>query len=598
MKRAIVVTVVAAVLLLGGCAEPPPDPPDTAGIEAEPLVEQRILEATDAVRAEPSSAEAWGRLGAIYDIHRFGEQALECYAQASEMNPDEWVWPYFSGVILRDNDQAGAATEFERAIELKPDYPPIHLYVGAAYLLLEDLDRSEEHFRRAMELDPASINARIGLGRVALARGQADKAVTLLEEATRLAPREAASHHNLAQIYRAVGRNEDADREQRIAELSPVRMQPGDMASFRDPVRDEVTMREGVSSMWLLENSRRLMAEGQEAQAFEFLEKALDADPDSEIALLGTARILFNRGDLSQARQRVERALDIDERSAAAHVEMGNLLARSGDLEGAIREFEIAIEIDPETAEAQNNLAALLFEGGRPEEGLNRLREAARALPGETNIQFNLAVALQRRNEYDEAIEVLRSMLEISPDHTSALHMLGFVLASREQFDEAVGLFARVVQLQPGNQAARLDLGRAAWELGRYAEAVAAYRDARRIAPDNVEVGRELAWALATCPQDDVRDGSQALALARTLAEKTEYRDARLLDVLAAAQAETGDYPGAASTARRSIMIVERLLESRGGERSAETAAMQSFLTQVRKRAALYQDGRPYREPS
>jgi len=596
MTRTILLTLVATSLVLAGCAEPPPSPPATDAIEAEPLVVQRILEATEAVNAEPTSAEAWGRLGEIYDIHRFGVQALACYEQASKIDPDAWLWPYFSGIVSRENDQAAAADYFERAIELNPDHAPSHLYVGAAYLLLEDLDRSEEHFARAMELDPASINARIGLGRVALGRGEAEKAVTFLEEAVRLAPREAAPHHNLAQIYRSLGRNEDADREEHLAEWSPIRMQPGNMASFMDPARDEVTLREGRSSMWLLENSRRMMAAGQAAQALELLETALAADPGSEIALLGTARILFNRGDLSQARQRVERALELDERSAAAHVELGNLLARSGDIEGAMREFETAIEIDPETAEAQNNLAALLFEGGRTKEGLDRLREAARAMPGETNLQFNLAVALQRQNENDEAVEVLRSILEIRPTQVPALHMLGYILASREQYAEAVGLFAQVVQLQPGYLAARLDLGRAAWELGRYPEAVAVYREARRIAPDNVEVGRELAWALSTCPQDDVRDGSQALAVARMLAEQTEYRDARLLDVLAAAQAETGDYPGAASTARRAIMIVERLLASRGGERSAETGAMQRFLTQVRDRANIYQSGRPFRE--
>jgi superkiller protein 3 len=598
MKRTTLLPLVAAAFLLIGCGEPPPAPPATDTVDAEPLVEQRILEATAEVKAEPNSADAWGRLGEIYDIHRFGEQALACYEQASRLDPDEWLWPYFSGIVSRESDQAAAAAYFERAIELNPDYAPSHLYVGAAYLLLEDLDRSEEHFGRAMELDPASINARIGLGRVALARGEAEKALMLLEEAVRLAPREAASHHNLAQIYRSLGRNEDADREEKIAKWSPIKMQPGNMASFMDPARDEVTLREGRSSMWLLENSRRMMAAGQEAQALELPETALEADPTSEIALLGTARILFNRGDLSQARQRVDRALELDERSAAAHVELGNLLARSGDIEGAMREFEIAIEIDPETAEAQNNLAALLFEGGRTKEGLDRLREAARALPGETNIQFNLAVALQRQNENDEAIEVLRSLLEIQPAHAPALHMLGYILASKEQYTEAVGLFARVVQLQPGYLAARLDLGRAAWELGRYAEAVTAYREARRIAPDNAEVGRELSWALSTCPQDDVRDGSQALAIARTLAEQTEYRDARLLDVLAAAQAETGDFQGAASTARRAVMIVEPLLASRGGERSPETAAMQRFMTQARGRAELYQSGRPYREES
>jgi hypothetical protein len=68
--------------------------------------------------------------------------------------------------------------------------------------------------------------------------------------------------------------------------------------------------------------------------------------------------------------------------------------------------------------------------------------------------------------------------------------------------------------------------------------------------------------------------------------------------VLAAAQAETGDYPGAASTARRALMIVERMLAERGEERSAETAAMRRFLAQVGTRTAVYETGRPFRDGS
>ncbi|HXV74672.1 MAG TPA: hypothetical protein VD788_00005, partial [Candidatus Polarisedimenticolaceae bacterium] len=119
------------------CSPAPPDPPDPRGLDVEPLVEQRIVEATAAVRAQPESAEAWGRLGVIYDIHRLGDRALPCYDRAASLDPEDWRWPYFIGLTHRESDQQAALRAFERAVELRPDYPPLRFYLGYGYLLSE-----------------------------------------------------------------------------------------------------------------------------------------------------------------------------------------------------------------------------------------------------------------------------------------------------------------------------------------------------------------------------------------------------------------------------------------------------------------------------
>ena len=44
MTRTFLLALLASSLVFAGCAEPPPAPPATDAIDAEPLVEQRILE--------------------------------------------------------------------------------------------------------------------------------------------------------------------------------------------------------------------------------------------------------------------------------------------------------------------------------------------------------------------------------------------------------------------------------------------------------------------------------------------------------------------------------------------------------------------------
>jgi tetratricopeptide (TPR) repeat protein len=60
-----------------------------------------------------------------------------------------------------------------------------------------------------------------------------------------------------------------------------------------------------------------------------------------------------------------------------------------------------------------------------------------------------------------------------------------------------------------------------------------------------------MAWLLATCPDDAHRDGARAVSLARRALEQNGGSSAR--DALAAALAETGDFPGAVEQAQQAV---------------------------------------------
>lgn len=73
------------------------------------------------------------------------------------------------------------------------------------------------------------------------------------------------------------------------------------------------------------------------------------------------------------------------------------------------------------------------------------------------------------------------------------------------------------------------------------------FRNAVRISPENLTARNELAWFLATCPDDTIRNGREAVALAESLVKKS--RRINWLDTLAAAYAEIGDF----ATAQRLV---------------------------------------------
>ena len=59
----------------------------------------------------------------------------------------------------------------------------------------------------------------------------------------------------------------------------------------------------------------------------------------------------------------------------------------------------------------------------------------------------------------------------------------------------------------------------------------------------------DLAWLLATCPDNSVRNGQKAVELAQQAVQLSNGRSPEILDTLAAAYAEAGRFHEAVETA-------------------------------------------------
>jgi Tfp pilus assembly protein PilF len=102
-------------------------------------------------------------------------------------------------------------------IERRPDLALAHSNLGLAIASLRDDERALDHFRRAIELEPAVPDARYNLASTLAKLGRADEAVEQYREAIRLRPNYAAAHFNLGNLLARGGRFEEAASEFREA---------------------------------------------------------------------------------------------------------------------------------------------------------------------------------------------------------------------------------------------------------------------------------------------------------------------------------------------------------------------------------------------
>jgi tetratricopeptide (TPR) repeat protein len=237
---------------------------------------------------------------------------------------------------------------------------------------------------------------------------------------------------------------------------------------------------------------------------------------------------------------------------------------RNGRYEDSVAEWRKVLEVSPNDAFAHSNLGTLLLLTGHPQEAASNLRRA-------------------KEIRLDETISQLRKVLEFESGQAATYYRLGVALKERGEGEEAVREWGKAVETDPGCAEAHDAMGREFYAQGKVDEALAQWRAVIRLQPKNVEVLRRAAWTLATSPRATNRDGKEALTFALRAAQLSDGSNPAILDVLAAAYAENGQFSKALQTAGTALNLA---LQQR---RRTQAEALQ-------ERIALYRAEKPFRE--
>jgi tetratricopeptide (TPR) repeat protein len=226
--------------------------------------------------------------------------------------------------------------------------------------------------------------------------------------------------------------------------------------------------------------------------------------------------------------------------------------------------------------------ATQLDEQGKNDQALAIWKQAAGMEPENAKVQNGLGIALYVHGEKAEGVEHLHHALRINPLSVETHYILGRFLLDQGHAEQALPELLAAIQIRPHFAPCEEALGSAYESLGKSAEALAHWRQAQKIDPDRVSATLGIAWVLATAPEVSVRNGTEAVLLAESALHQALPDDANVLDTLAAAYAENGQYVRAASTAAHAL----ELAVAQGN--SAQAAA-------IRSRLQLYKGNKSYR---
>ena len=219
------------------------------------------------------------------------------------------------------------------------------------------------------------------------------------------------------------------------------------------------------------------------------------------------------------------------------------------------------------------------------------LRLPRKILPLASVVVFSMAaLTVARLPDWLDLRHLFKATLAVNPRSWKAHENYGCILDNMGESQEALGHLQESIRLWPSGFEAWNDIAPIYVHLGRLNEAITAYENslklrynpatARNLAiayfqadqplmaiksfkqlynfdPTNLEVARQLAWFLATYPDDAVRNGPESLQLARQVIQAHSASIGQEWVTLAAAAAESGDIPQATEAARTAIQIFQ-----------------------------------------
>lgn len=371
-------------------------------------VERQVVEKLERLRAEvqgdPASAPKWGTLGMNLHIHGFKQQALSCYERASNLDRNEFRWPYFYAILLEESGSDEAASWFERALQIRADHAPLLVRVGESLLNRGKVQEAWVKFQQATEADPHCSHAYLDLAQIALAENRLGASLTLLEAALKANPKHSEVRNLLATVYRL----------QKRAEIEKVAAPGSDQKTpLVDPVYASL-VDEGVSSYWHRVRGRIFLENGRYQEAAREFENALKSKPDAE-----------------------------------AYNNLGAIMEKMDKLPDAVSLYQKSIALQP-TALAYCNLGSALGKQERYPESIEASLHAIQLKPNYADAYLNVGLAKFNMDRWQEAIQSLRQTVLLEPDNAPAHYLLTQCYLALKDRKSASLEFETLRKLNPG----------------------------------------------------------------------------------------------------------------------------------------------------
>ncbi|HET9099931.1 MAG TPA: tetratricopeptide repeat protein [Acidobacteriaceae bacterium] len=396
-------------------------------------------QANAVLKAEPNNPDVHALLSAIALRRGQKDQSLIEMRRALALAPNRAV--YYEDLALLQSDDptqlSSVENNLKKAIALDPKSVNARLSLASLYAKTNRWPEAEQVSQDAIATDPKSITARAALAQIFLKEGNQPKAEDVLRKASQDLAEDPQGVSMLADYYAASGQMEKAKAEfSRLAAKHPknVLLQE-DYIRVLLQTKDYVTAKATVAALMKTNSSNPGVT-------------ALDGI------------VLLNQGDPNDAVNALLDGAKNFPQDAFIQYWLGKAALAKGDSALAEKSFRQAVALKPNALEALQNLAQIAVQHG----DMNLLADVAgktiAAAPRLPEGYVWRATTEMSQNSPQKAEADLKTAIDVSPQSPSAYIQLAKLQFAQKRFSEGLSSLEQALRYDPNSaEALRLEIG-------------------------------------------------------------------------------------------------------------------------------------------
>ncbi len=507
--------------------------------------DEAIAEADKILQADPKDSAVWFTKGKAAVQKDDSEQAIAAFQKSLELKTDPDAQFALANAYLQLKQKEKAEHVFQTMLGEYGDRAIWHMVFAGGYRDNGYRDDAIREFKHAIQLDPKLPHVHLFLALTILERDTwepTEAAISELEEAIRLAPRDYLANQYLGAIESKQGKFAESNEHLKIAtEADPTSPDP-----------------------WVFLGSNAYQNK-QYDLAKQYLTKAIALTGKDEArnnyqirkAYIILGRLSITNGHREEGTQQLEHSKQLFAlymKQVEKQVGQGAAVAgmgggdAPGDLPGIVAPPKNAGSLAPDSGEeAQADKPKL-----SPEEqaAIAGREKQLRAILG---VSFNdWGTSEARQKNYAVATELFKEAKSWDPQTPGLMRNLGIAAFRQEDYPEAVSALRIEVPAEPQDLSLRAMLGMSLFNTNSFAEAAQAFTPLGDNAFRDPRIA--YAWAISLIKTNQYQPASTVLDKLQTQQSSTE-----ILLLVARAWTEMGYYPQAATASHKALQIDSQL---------------------------------------
>lgn len=327
-------------------------------------------------------------------------EALKAYEKLVEARPENVLYrTVIAWAQTNVKDYEAANRNVDRVLALVPDYPPANHVKAVIALQTKQYTVARDHANRALAIEPDRMPSVLVLGAASYALGNQEQAYNALRRYVTAYPDDAAGRKLLSQSQIALGRSDEA-----LETLDPL-------------LEDEEG---GDAELFGLVAQASLM-KGDLVAGRSFLQRSLEAKPDSAAAMAALGRTRIALGEVDEGLAQMEEAVDRKPDDFARRLMLAMEYLRNAKYDKALEAARVLQDLRPKRATGLTVEGIALAMTDDRDGAVKAFRKGLEMEPGNPNASFNLLRYAVADEDWNEVRRLLDGVLAIHPKHKKAL---------------------------------------------------------------------------------------------------------------------------------------------------------------------------------